>query len=54
MNPNRLPEHERALELFTEQHFDVDTARILARSELEHQEQTKKPLGRLVGAERNG
>ena len=35
-DPDRLPEHARAFELFTEEHFDIETARILARSELEH------------------
>jgi len=32
---DRLPEHARALELFRFKHFDTDTARLLARSELE-------------------
>ena len=58
---DRLPEHQRALELFAERHFDTETARILARSELEQQrrrldadERPQPAVGRMVGYERQG
>jgi hypothetical protein len=57
-DPDRLPEHVRALQLFANEHFDFDAARMLARSELEHRrrleidERQSKPAGRLVGWDR--
>ena len=52
----------RAFQLFAHEHFDSDTAAMLARSEWQQQqlrraldgnEPDRRPLGRLVGAERN-
>ena len=56
----RLPEHQRSLDLFR-QGYPLDLARAVALGELEQQQRndiderpSKPPVGRLVGAERNG
>ena len=57
----RPPWYPRAFQLFTDEHFDSDTAAMLARSEWQQQQrrlldgnEPERPIGRLVGAERNG
>lgn len=54
------PWYPRAFELFREQHFDTDAARLLALDELRQRqrndidERPSSPPGRMVGIERNG
>jgi len=59
MADDRLPEHDRAFELFAHRRFDLDSARVLARSELEHRQRldaderpSRPPAGRMTGPER--
>jgi hypothetical protein len=58
----RPPWYARAFQLFAHEHFDSDNAAMLARSEWQQQQlrrsldanEPERPIGRLVGAERNG
>ena len=57
---DRLPTHERAFDLFVKG-YPIDTAQLVARSELEQQRQrldvsesSRQPLGKMTGADRHG
>jgi len=59
---DRPPWYPRAFELFAHEHFDSANAAMLAKSEYHQQQQRRlldanepeRPIGRLVGIERNG